>query len=156
MPTPEFVLDLRRHVGHAPLWLAGVSVTVVDHDQRVLLTRRSDTGHWSMIGGIVEPGEHPAVTVVRECEEETGVTVEITGLVEIRVDPAVHYPNGDVVQYLTHAFVCRHVSGEARVADDESLEVGWFALDALPDLPASQVDRLHAALAFDGVTRLTH
>ena len=152
MPTPDYVLELRRHVGHAPLWLPGVSVAVFDADQRVLLQRRSDTGSWAMIGGIIEPGEEPAVAVVRECAEETGVVVEITGLVEVRVDPPVTYPNGDVVHFLTHAFVCRHVDGEPYVADDESLEVGWFSLDALPDLPALHRDRLESALAFDGTT----
>ena len=41
MPIPEFVLQLRSHVGTAPLWLSGVSAVIVD-DDRVLLTRRRD------------------------------------------------------------------------------------------------------------------
>ncbi|MFD9691906.1 hypothetical protein ACFWXO_39795, partial [Kitasatospora sp. NPDC059088] len=31
-------------------------------------------------------------------------------------------------------FRCRAVGGEARVNDDESLEVGWFGLDELPPI----------------------
>ena len=40
MPTPDFVLELRRHVGHAPLALTGVTA-VVFRDEKVLLGRRS-------------------------------------------------------------------------------------------------------------------
>ncbi|HET6293580.1 MAG TPA: NUDIX hydrolase, partial [Kribbella sp.] len=44
------------------------------------------------------------------------------------------YPNGDQVQYLDLCFRCRPLRGEARVNDDESLEVAWYPLTALPPL----------------------
>jgi hypothetical protein len=44
-------------------------------------------------------------------------------------------------------FRCRAVSGEARVCDDESLDVGWFALDALPDLGGYGRLRIKQALS---------
>jgi hypothetical protein len=47
--------------------------------------------------------------------------------------PPTTYPNGDVAQYLDLTFRCRHVTGEPRVNDDESLEVGWFGVQELPD-----------------------
>lgn len=59
MPVPEFVAALRRHVGHAPLWLSGVSVVVRDDDGRLLLTRRADNGRWAVVSGVLEPGEEP-------------------------------------------------------------------------------------------------
>ncbi len=46
----------------------------------------------------------------------------------------VTYMNGDICQYMDITFRCRAVGGEARVNDDESLEVGWFTVDALPEL----------------------
>ena len=52
MATPPYIAELRRHVGHAPLWLMGANVLVV-RDGEVLLVRRSDTGEWAPIGGIV-------------------------------------------------------------------------------------------------------
>ena len=56
------------------------------------------------------------------------------------------YANGDQTQYLDLSFVCRLAEGgsaEPRVADDESLEVGWFSPDALPEpLAASTVERM--------------
>lgn len=46
----------------------------------------------------------------------------------------VTYENGDICQYMDITFRCRAVGGEARVNDDESLDVGWFDVDALPEL----------------------
>jgi hypothetical protein len=43
-------------------------------------------------------------------------------------------------------FRCRAVGGEARVADEESLEVGWFAQDALPPLEEFALTRIKRAL----------
>uniref|UniRef100_A0A2C7AT55 Nudix hydrolase domain-containing protein n=1 Tax=Propionibacterium freudenreichii TaxID=1744 RepID=A0A2C7AT55_9ACTN len=62
MTTPDFVLRLRAAIGHDPLWLIGASAIVLrpgDTGQQVLLGKRSDSGRWSSIDGIVEPGEAP-------------------------------------------------------------------------------------------------
>jgi hypothetical protein len=56
-------------------------------------------------------------------------------------------PNGDRVSYVVTTFRCTPLSGEARVNDDESLEVAWFAPDALPPLSASNLERLAAAVS---------
>ena len=48
-------------------------------------------------------------------------------------------------------FRCRAVGGEARVNDDESLAVGWFTLDALPELEDFSLTRIKQALD-DGPT----
>ena len=40
MPIREFIVELRRHVGHAPLWLPGVTAVVI-RGQQVLLVKRS-------------------------------------------------------------------------------------------------------------------
>ncbi|BDZ46624.1 NUDIX hydrolase [Naasia aerilata] len=146
MPVPDFVLDLRRRIGHDPLWLIGVSGVVLDGD-RVLLGRRLDTGGWSTVSGIVEPGEHPAVAVVREIEEETGVTATVERLAVVSVTVPITHPNGDRTQYTDLTFRCRYVAGEAHVADDESLEVGWFPTDALPELDARSLRRIAHVLA---------
>ena len=84
MPTPEFILELRKKVGHDLLWLMGVSGYVEDEQGRVLLGKRSDTGEWAMVYGINEPGEEPADTVAREVKEETGVDVIVTDLVSVK------------------------------------------------------------------------
>lgn len=132
MPISEYVAGLRKLVGTDLLMLPGVTGVVFNEAGEVLLGRRSDTGTWSLIAGAVDPGEQPADAVVREIEEETGVIAVVERLAGVALHP-VTYPHGDQCQYLNIWFRCRAVGGEARVNDDESLEVGWFAPDALPD-----------------------
>jgi ADP-ribose pyrophosphatase YjhB (NUDIX family) len=59
MPIPEFIVELRRHIGHAPLWLPCVTAVVI-RDQHVLLVKRADNQAWTPVTGIVEPVENPA------------------------------------------------------------------------------------------------
>ena len=47
MPTPEFVLELRKKIGHDLLWLIGVTGCVLNDQGQLLLGRRSDTGEWA-------------------------------------------------------------------------------------------------------------
>ncbi|MFI1203715.1 NUDIX domain-containing protein [Streptomyces sp. BHT-5-2] len=147
MATPDFIRDLRADIGTKLLWLPGVTAVVLDDAGRVLLGRRVDTGGWSVIGGIPEPGEQPAETAVREVYEETAVRVVPEGVVLVEAMPPVRYPNGDECQFLDVTLRCRAVGGEARVNDDESLEVGWFSVDALPELDDYARTRIERALA---------
>ncbi|MCZ4275892.1 NUDIX hydrolase [Rhodococcoides yunnanense] len=146
MPIPEFVLQLRSHVGTAPLWLSGVSAVIVD-DDRVLLTRRRDNGLWAVVSGILEPGEEPGPAALREISEETGIEAELVRLSSVDVTERITYPNGDVAQYLDITFLARHISGVARVADDENLAVDWFDVTSLPrDLTDTSRLRIDKAL----------
>ncbi|WP_137724343.1 NUDIX hydrolase [Prescottella subtropica] len=150
MPIPEFLTALRAHVGHAPLWLPGVSAVVVDDTGRVLLTRRADNGLWAVVSGILEPGEEPGPAVLREIREETGIEAELVRITSVDTAGPITYPNGDVASYLDVCFLARAVSGEAHVADDENLEVRWFTPGTLPtDLTDSSKNRLAAALRGD-------
>lgn len=147
MPVPDFVLRLRSRVGTDLLWLPGVSAVVVREDGRLLLGRRADNGLWAVPSGILEPGEQPAHAAVREVLEETGVDARVEALAAVCSDArATRYGNGDRAQYLDLTFLCRAEGGEARVGDDESTAVGWFAADSLPEplAPSSRVRIAHA------------
>ena len=152
MPTPDYIAAIRRVYGQGRLLLPGVSAVVIRDDLEpgrlhLLLTRRSDTGQWSLPAGIVEPFEQPAASILRELLEETRITAEVERLALLRTDPDVVYPNGDRCQFVAMCFRCRYVSGEAQVGDEESTEVAWFAVDELPDeLSDIQQRRIHCAL----------
>ena len=135
MGIPVYVRGMRARIGHDLLLLPGVSAVVRDGAGRVLLARRSDNLRWSVPAGMVEPGEQPADAVLRELFEETGVRARIEGVGGVATHPVV-YPNGDRCEYLNVWFRCRAVDGEAGPVDDESLEVAWFAPEALPELDA--------------------
>lgn len=134
MTTPEFITDLRTRIGHDLLWLSGVKVVVFNGTQ-VLLVRRVDNGLWTLPAGIIEPGDEASHTAVREVLEETGVRCELTHLLGVGVTAPATYPNGDHAQYLDIVFRATHLAGEARINDDENLEVGYFELSDRPSLP---------------------
>ncbi|MBF6330878.1 NUDIX hydrolase [Nocardia transvalensis] len=137
MSIPEFVSELRAAVGPSHLlWLPGINAVVINDEGQVLLQRRSEDSCWSILSGIVEPGEHPVAAVYREVHEETGVSVEVEKLTSITISPIRHHANGDVAQYLEMTFRCRCAVGSAaaRVNDDESEAINWFPPDTLPEM----------------------
>lgn len=112
------------------------AAVIVDERGRVLLQQRSDNGHWGLPGGAVEAGESVGAAVAREVMEETGCRVDVERVLGIYSDPAYHmivrYPDGNVVHYVVITFVCRLMGGTPGPTE-ESLQVGWFGLDALPE-----------------------
>lgn len=147
MPAPDYVLKLRKKIGIDPLWVPGVRGVVVDALGRVLLAQRADNKQWALVSGMLEPGEQPARGLVREIFEETAVVAEPERVVSVGAVGPFTYPNGDVCEFLDVVFLCRYVSGTARVNDDESLAVGWFSIDELPELMAGHLTSIHRALA---------
>ncbi|MGY0461124.1 NUDIX domain-containing protein [Kitasatospora sp. cg17-2] len=104
------------------------SVVVVDDAGRVLLQRRTDNGMWALPGGAMEIGESIAGCGVRETWEETGIDIEITGIVGTYTDPrhVFAYDDGEVRQEFSICLLGRPLGGELRVSD-ESHEVAWFS-----------------------------
>jgi 8-oxo-dGTP pyrophosphatase MutT (NUDIX family) len=149
MPTPDFVLDLRRAIGHAPLWLMGTTAVVV-HDGRVLLGRRTDNGALTPVTGIIDPREEPADAAAREALEEAGVVITVERLAWIHVIPRITYDNGDQTDYLDFTFRCAWVSGELHPADGEMTDLAWVpieSLDSVTDLDPDMRERIRRALA---------
>lgn len=146
MPISPYLQSLRADLGPRLLLLPGVSAVVLDDQGRILLAERADTGRWALIAGVMDPGEQPAETVVREVYEETAVRVRPERITGVFTQPPYTYPNGDQCEYVDIGFRCRAVGGAARVNDDESLSVGWFALDALPPLDELTRHRVELAL----------
>lgn len=150
MGAPEFILKLREKIGNDPLWLPAVRGVVFDDDGRVLLCQRADNHHWTVITGILEPGEHPAPGLVREIFEETAVVAETERIIAVGVVGPVTFPNGDICDFLDITFRCRYVSGDAQVNDDESIDVGWFGLDELPDMSEGNLQAIRLATELEG------
>lgn len=150
MPIPDFVLELRRHVGTAPLWLIGTTAVVrreIDGRAHILLVRRADSGVWAPVSGIVDPGEHPHVAAERETREEACVTARVRRLSWVSVTEPVVYGNGDRATYLDHTYLCDWVAGEATVGDDESTDARFWPVDDLPEMPDEFGRRVAVALA---------
>ena len=151
-PVPEFVLALREKIGHDALWLPGVTAVVRRADQ-LLLVRRADNGQWTPITGIPDPGEEPAVAAVREALEETGVRIRVDRLAATGVHGEIVHANGDRATYLDLTFACTWLEGEAHVADDESSDVRWWPLSALPPMSEIMTARIEAATSGETAAR---
>ena len=65
------------------MWTGGVRVIVLDENNRILMVRQDHPERtvWMVPGGGIEDGENSAQAAVREVLEETGLEVEILGLI---------------------------------------------------------------------------
>ncbi|MFC0674800.1 NUDIX hydrolase [Brachybacterium hainanense] len=154
MATPQFVLDLRRSIGHAPLWMSGVTAIVLDASRtRLLVVRRSDTGAWTPVTGIIDPGEEPARAAVREVREEAGIDAVPVRLVDVRTLPQTTYANGDQAQYLDLCFLLAHTGGEPHPADGENTAARFAPLEDLPPMNDRFREQLAIALSGEPETR---
>ncbi|RZU73479.1 ADP-ribose pyrophosphatase YjhB (NUDIX family) [Micromonospora kangleipakensis] len=127
--------------------VVAVSVFVRDDRGRVLLILRTDNGLWSLPSGGQEIGETVAQTAVRETREETGVDVEVTGIVGVYSDPGhvIEYSNGEVRQQFSLCFRAKPRGGTLTTSD-ESSDVRWLSPDELPALsihPSTQLRIQH-------------
>jgi ADP-ribose pyrophosphatase YjhB (NUDIX family) len=114
-----------------------VNVVVANDAGEILLIRRTDNDNWALPGGAIDLGESLPDAAVRETAEETGIRVEVTGLVGIYTDPrhvVLYTSNHEVRQEFSVVLTARPVSGEP-TPSDESREVRWVSPDAVGSLP---------------------
>lgn len=127
------------------------SVFVLDDAERLLMIRRTDSGRHALPGGTHELGETMTRTAVRETAEETGFTVEVTGLIGIYSNPAhvIEFTDGEVRQEFSICFRARVVAGEARPSK-ESSEVLWVEQGELDSLDIHPSIRLRIEHGYNG------
>ncbi|WP_433609542.1 NUDIX hydrolase [Dactylosporangium sp. CA-139114] len=112
------------------------NAVVVNDAGELLLIHRTDNDNWSLPGGAMEAGESMTDCAVRETFEETGIHVEVVGLVGIYTDPRhviLYTSNNEVRQEFSIVYVARPLGGEP-TPSDESREVVWVAPSALDGL----------------------
>jgi 8-oxo-dGTP pyrophosphatase MutT (NUDIX family) len=101
-------------------------VLAVNDRGEILLQRRRDTGQWALPVGKQEIGETVTQCAIRECAEETGVEVEIIGLLGIFSDPyhIVAYTDGEVRQEYEVTLLGRPTGGAPHPSPEAS-DVCW-------------------------------
>jgi ADP-ribose pyrophosphatase YjhB (NUDIX family) len=120
------------------------NVVVVNDTGQLLLIRRADNENWALPGGAMNLGESLVEAAGRETAEETGVRVEITGLVGIYTDPKhviLYTSDGEVRQEFSVVFTARPIGGQPRPSD-ESREVRWVSPEAAGSLPMDRSMRM--------------
>jgi ADP-ribose pyrophosphatase YjhB (NUDIX family) len=124
------------------LVVAASAIVTDDHD-RILLQRRRDDDLWALPGGGMEMTDSLPGTTVREVKEETGLDVQINGLVGTYTDPrhVIAYTDGEVRRQFNICFTARITGGELAISD-ESTELRFIPREELDTLPMHHTQRL--------------
>ena len=110
-------------------------VLAVNERCEIHLLRRRHTGQWALPMGKQEIGETVTECAIRETKEETGIDVEITGIVGIFSDPAhlAAYSDGEIRQEYEVTLLARPIGGLPS-ANEEASDVRWVLPGSLDQL----------------------
>ncbi|WP_242900667.1 NUDIX hydrolase [Actinomadura terrae] len=106
-----------------------VNVVVENDKGEILMIRRTDNDNWALPGGAIDLGESVTQAAIRETKEETGIDVEITGLVGIYSDPkhVIHYTSNNEVRQEFSLVLGAVPTGGNLATSGESEKVEWIA-----------------------------
>ncbi len=126
MPRKDYLNDPSAPAANSIV--PAVSAIVTDDRGALLLIHRTDNKYWSIPGGGIEPGETVRQATAREVKEETGIDIEVIGIVGIFSDPGhvAAYDDGEVRQEFSICFTTRILGGEIATSS-ESSEVRFVA-----------------------------
>ena len=132
---PEYLKKLRELAGNLPILICGACIILENEKGEILLMQRSDTKSWGFPGGVVDINEAAEDAARREMFEETGLTagpLELYGVFSGGRHYHV-YPNGDEVSIVAIVYTCREYTGVPAADNTESIAVGFFPKDGLPE-----------------------
>jgi 8-oxo-dGTP diphosphatase len=123
------------------------AVALVDTDGRVLLAERPPGKHlagmWEFPGGKVQPGETPEAALIRELDEELGISVHESCLAPFTF--ASHaYPEFHLLMPL---YVCRKWSGIVTAREGQRLK--WVRVAQFADYKMPPADKPLVAMLRD-------
>ena len=147
---------MRASVGDTDTILfVGARGVLFDEQGRLLLIQRSDNHRWAIPAGAMELGESMEECAIREVWEETGLRA--TALTPFAFHTSYTYTNewGHTYQQILMSFRIDRWRGELRRQTEESIDAGFFPLDALPGPKSFIIDEVLADLAaFESTGRL--
>ncbi len=147
-PAGELALELGRDSGYATPKI-DVRGAVFDDAERVLMMREKTDGRWSLPGGWADPGDSPSSAVTREILEETGYHSSAVKLIACWDREVQGNPPPLPVHVYKLFFLCRRNGIVQPPAALETLDVGWFDVQAPPPLSLGRINQrqLERALA---------
>ncbi len=103
----------------------GTACAIVEDEGRFLIVENS-RGGWTFPGGFMRWRETPAATAVRECEEETGLRLQVRGMVGFYVECSSGFTSVSTLIHIYHGGVVggklrSSIEGRARWLDEAEL-----------------------------------
>lgn len=136
MPMSDYLSNIRSLVGNRLLTLPSVTGIISNSNGDILLVRNTGESQWTTPGGMIEPLERPAISVVREMKEELNIDVTPIKLLGVFSGPEyiINYPNGDEVVYVTSVFECELIKGTPEPDFDELEACQFFSKTQIVEL----------------------
>ncbi|MGV6851620.1 MAG: NUDIX hydrolase [bacterium] len=124
---------------------SGASHLFLVKDDKILLLRRFNTGwndgNYSLVAGHIEEGETAVDAMVREAEEESGITIRKQ---DLSFSHICHRRKPDGEEKMDFFFECKEWSGKIVNAEPHKCdEIAWYKQD---QLPSNMVDYIQHAL----------
>ena len=145
----EFHREIVAQTGHATPKV-DVRAALFDPDGRVLLVRERADGRWTLPGGWADALDAPTEAVTREMAEEAGLKVRVVKLAAVYDGFRRNGHPAAPFHIYKLFFIVERLDDADPIAglDEETTGVGFFALDALPELStrrttADQLRRLY-------------
>ena len=138
----DYVKYIRGLVGHQKIVMNAGACIITNENNEILLQLRGDDHFWGLPGGILEMGETPKETALREVFEETGYHVEILSLLGDYHNFHKVWPGGDEAHIICFVYTGKIIGGEMNIDQKETLDLKWFRYDNLPEIDA--IDHLNA------------
>lgn len=110
---------------------AAVDIVIVKEGKILLVKREKEPfkDKWVLPGGFVEINEDVISAAKREAKEETGLDVELIGLIGVYSDP-----KRDKRHTVSIAYIAIPLTEEIKPQNGETKEVKWFDIEDIPEL----------------------
>jgi 8-oxo-dGTP diphosphatase len=137
LPRPVRRLIIRSFT---PSYTVGAVLALQRSDGSLLLVEQRHSPGWALPGGLLARGESPSDGLLREVKEEVGLVLDPA---QMPVPFAVLAPRVRRVDVVYVSARGDEFAPRRGADEDEVTGVGWFALDALPEVSDATVDILH-------------
>jgi 8-oxo-dGTP diphosphatase len=136
--------------------VVGVGAVILKDGSIALIKRANEPsrGKWTIPGGLVELAESPEVAVVREAQEETGLTVENPRLIDVVSNVDLDEQGKVKYHYIIIDYLVHVTAGTAAAASD-AMELRWVPFHEVENLNLTASFRLffrHNRAKFEGVS----
>jgi 8-oxo-dGTP pyrophosphatase MutT (NUDIX family) len=121
----------------------GVAFRTLEGQIQVVLISVGEPVRWQLPKGTVDEDETIEAAALREVQEETGVSAELIGLIDVIEYWFYGMRGGRRVRFhkFVHFFLMRYISGDVTRHDHEVNEARWFEIDEAQKILAFDTER---------------